>query len=825
MGIRSTRPLPLAHAELVVAPFFKRRFRSWHLEHVRLALQRYRLLTTRFCVDALQLSAILGIKEKKLVDDVMRLFLPRTPTRVQCMVDVMEVLIALVLVCQAPNMLQRFELIFDIVDLEAKGAISTTDLIMLCGAVGRAMMKLFEYKVKPEQHAAMTYATDMLDSLGVNRNDSIGKEALCKCMVSDRFAVHYTKQCTGEDKPKLYIMLEKESEFLGAVEFSNEQRMQTTSLRAVRDMIHAQVHRVPEDFSFLCQGREVKKVWEVDRRAWSVVPFALRGSPGLRTDIMARNRGLERPKVASPFEFRYMANLITRYKKSVHDIKPAYKHCAFRLRINAPKKQLEAAVEWRVATTWSGEWMYEQQRIKSKSKAGVLKSLRAEARPQQGVPLVKSHFGEILSPSSMVDTASESNECDRPQSSPIDGTPSTPSQSKRRMQRIVSLSLRERKREDKLRKQRLQWKARLIAMEAQHQMETKASSASGKRSRHSVTPKANDVVDSINTSSMKTVLVHATEDNVLPSRLVHCEPKKRRRPKKLEWGASRWDVPGKLLSSWPPRRKMLKVSKISDDISLATPSGTSTNQELGLGKFLSSTNIFLQDDEVEVFPVLIIRPVGEQICVNECLHGELEHIAMASTASPDELPLEQPLFANKSYLTEFEYEIKASESNYEALYQHVASGTLQDAIWLNRRDVFGRTMLHDAAEFGHSNVMELLLKARVVVDAKDRRGDTPLHHAARHGRLKEVSMLLREHATPWLPNAEGKSPLYCALETAARSSGRSILHSDGNGPEAKPVDDRRNFLASRTYPQLRQVIDLLWDNYKAEHLVRKDSYN
>ncbi|KAG2772271.1 hypothetical protein Pcac1_g16827 [Phytophthora cactorum] len=62
-------------------------------------------------------------------------------------------------------MLQRFELIFDIVDLEAKGAISTTDLIMLCGAVGRAMMKLFEYKVKPEQHAAMTYATDMLDSL------------------------------------------------------------------------------------------------------------------------------------------------------------------------------------------------------------------------------------------------------------------------------------------------------------------------------------------------------------------------------------------------------------------------------------------------------------------------------------------------------------------------------------------------------------------------------------------------------------------------------------------------------------------------------------
>ncbi|OWZ21586.1 hypothetical protein PHMEG_0003852 [Phytophthora megakarya] len=192
MGIRSTRPLPLAHTELALVSFFQRRFRSWHLEHVRLVLQRYRLLTSRFCVDALQLSAMLGIKEKKLVDDVMRLFLPRTPTRVQCMVDAMEVLIALVLVCQAPGMLQRFEY------FEAKGFISTTDLIMLCGAVGRAMMKLFEYKVEPEQHAAMTYVSDVLDSMGVNKNGSIGKEPLCKFMVSDRFAVHYVKQCTGE---------------------------------------------------------------------------------------------------------------------------------------------------------------------------------------------------------------------------------------------------------------------------------------------------------------------------------------------------------------------------------------------------------------------------------------------------------------------------------------------------------------------------------------------------------------------------------------------------------------------------------------------------
>ncbi|GMF36056.1 unnamed protein product [Phytophthora fragariaefolia] len=116
-----------------------------------------------------------------------------------------------------------WSVIFDIVDLEAKGAISTTDLVMcefyfifyfffcseeeltcglivaaVCGAVGRAIMKLFEYKVEPEQQPAMAYVAEVLDGLGVGRNGSIAKEALCKYMVADCFAVHYAKQCTGE---------------------------------------------------------------------------------------------------------------------------------------------------------------------------------------------------------------------------------------------------------------------------------------------------------------------------------------------------------------------------------------------------------------------------------------------------------------------------------------------------------------------------------------------------------------------------------------------------------------------------------------------------
>ncbi|GMF22608.1 unnamed protein product [Phytophthora lilii] len=632
-------------------------------------------------------------------------------------------------------------------------------------------------------------------------------------------------------------MMEKDAEFLGAIEFSNEQHMQTASLRTVRDMIYAQVQRVPEDFNFLCQGREVEKVWEVDRRAWSIVPFALRGSPGLRSNILAKNRRLKRPAVNSPFEFRYMGNLITRYKKYIHDIKPVYKHRAFHLRKNAPKKRLDPSVEWRVATTWSGEWIYEQQLIKTHSKSEILKCLRTATRPQQGVLMVKSHFGEILSPCSIIDAADANKSIDRSSSAIIEDIPLLPSPNEeKRMQRIVAMNLRERKREDKSRKQRLQWKARLIAMEAQHQMEERLPTENAKEGQQAVSKDKNQAICSSTNSSMKTVLVRIEEDNVLPSRLIYCEPKKRRRPQKVEWPRARsyqWDIPQRLLSAFPPENKKLKVSKLSDDVSLATPSGTSRNH-LGLGRFLSSSNIFLEDNQVEVFPVLIIRPMEEQICVNEYLDNEDDDIVMPSIPPGDETgaftALKRPWFASKTYLTEFEYNLCANESNFEILYQHIASGTLQDAMWLNRRDVFGRTMLHDAAEFGHANVMELLLKARVIVDIQDSRGDTPLHHAARHGRLKEASMLLREHATPWKLNFEGKSPLYCALETAAEKSPRSVPSAEVNSvdllADTKLVNERKNFFqAHRVYPQLRQVIDLLWDNYKLKHLVQNDGYD
>ncbi|KAJ0398337.1 hypothetical protein P43SY_000782 [Pythium insidiosum] len=129
MGLKSSRPLSQANDVLDMAPFFQRRFRAWHLDHVSLVMERYRALTKRHCVDAVGVSAVLGIKDQAFIEELVRLFMPRTPTRVHHMVDAMEIVVAIILVCQAPSMLCRFEAIFDVIDLNGKGVITTADMI------------------------------------------------------------------------------------------------------------------------------------------------------------------------------------------------------------------------------------------------------------------------------------------------------------------------------------------------------------------------------------------------------------------------------------------------------------------------------------------------------------------------------------------------------------------------------------------------------------------------------------------------------------------------------------------------------------------------
>lgn len=71
----------------------------------------------------------------------------------------------------------------------------------------------------------------------------------------------------------------------------------------------------------------------------------------------------------------------------------------------------------------------------------------------------------------------------------------------------------------------------------------------------------------------------------------------------------------------------------------------------------------------------------------------------------------------------------------------------------------GRTALHKAAYFGHSNVIQYLLGLKADVHAVDDDGDSALHDAARFGHVEAVQALLAEGANKALENAEGQTPI------------------------------------------------------------------
>lgn len=722
-----------------------------------------------------------------------------------------------------------------------------TSCVCLCGwwwwpvlgTVSRAITKLFTYTVESDPQAAMVFANTVLWSGALSATGTVTKAALCDQLLSNTHAVHYVKLCTGEgaerthplslypwpmtnneyfrvdthtEKPKMYVMLEKDAAFIGAVQFSSELAMRTASLDTVRAMIHTQVDHPPADFAFLSQGRTVSRVWEPDRLAWSVIPFALHGSPGLRVHANASNRKREQPASGNPFEFRHFGNPLPRYKKRVQDVSPVYTHCAFRVRSSrSESKALRPVRQWRVGTNWSGEWVYGQASIAAKTKRAIQKRLRTASRPGDGELVVKSHRGELIGPNVcgpgselLLGVDGDQAASKRVSKATADAKAVVPVVSKR----LATLSVSDRKAETQKRQERIQWKARVIAMEAQQQSE-----------KSTAWPSAGPRLP-----ATTTILVRiADDDNELPSRVIATRPMKRLRPRKRKYFKYGWFVP--LRQPRPATAdsaRGLSVTLLSEHVVLTPPACQSGRTTVDLGQYLPSSNICLESDEVEVFPVLIIRPIEALVTVHSTTDETTETDESVADAIESCTSVKQTLLASPSYLSEFEYELSARESSFEVLYHHINSrARMQDAIALNRRDVCGRTMLHDAAEFGHGNVMELLLSARVLLNVGDRRGDTALHHAARRGHLREVSLLLRAGAVTSQRNHDGRSPLFCALETASRQL-RGVVKPALCVVHDSVLDDERSneyYARHVKYPKLRQVIDLLWDRYSMQELA------
>lgn len=75
------------------------------------------------------------------------------------------------------------------------------------------------------------------------------------------------------------------------------------------------------------------------------------------------------------------------------------------------------------------------------------------------------------------------------------------------------------------------------------------------------------------------------------------------------------------------------------------------------------------------------------------------------------------------------------------------------------KDEGGLEPIHNAASFGHHEVVLLLIKYKANVNAKDNWCWTPLHEACLKNKLDVVVALVRNHADISIKNLDGKAPL------------------------------------------------------------------
>jgi 26S proteasome non-ATPase regulatory subunit 10 len=106
---------------------------------------------------------------------------------------------------------------------------------------------------------------------------------------------------------------------------------------------------------------------------------------------------------------------------------------------------------------------------------------------------------------------------------------------------------------------------------------------------------------------------------------------------------------------------------------------------------------------------------------------------------------------------------KAAEWGDSSLFMSLSEEQLSKS--LNFRNEDGRSLLHVAASFGHSQIVKLLSssdEAKTVINSKDDEGWAPLHSAASIGNAELVEVLLTRGADVNAKNNGGRTALHYA---------------------------------------------------------------
>ncbi|OQR88132.1 hypothetical protein ACHHYP_07521 [Achlya hypogyna] len=380
-----------APSSLRVHSALRRGFRDWDVLDVHVVKKKYHAMTLRYCVTLQQLAHVLGrLLPDPLVSLCFDTFAPAKirATPAVAVVDMMEVLVCLVLVCQA-TLPQRVAFLFEMMDSRNTGRLSSSDLFLLFQAVARSIVKMTHTApglAMPSDLQKLIHAGMAADPA---RQDTVDKCTFCTWILENPGLRAYLQACTGEDRPRLYLAMEKSSSIVGYIEFDSVHHLRSISVDCIRAMAEEQLAALPATYVFLSHGRPIPVAREADVKAWDIVPFATLGTPGhhwrgrqeaystqARRDPLS-DASVPHPNQARPllaFQFQYHHYTLPSDVKRVDDIAPMCKHVRFEL-------HGRETTLWRLAQYWCGDWLLNQSALQHPNRAMLLQRLRKRTKP------------------------------------------------------------------------------------------------------------------------------------------------------------------------------------------------------------------------------------------------------------------------------------------------------------------------------------------------------------------------------------------------------------------------------------------------------------
>ncbi|KAF5901663.1 ankyrin repeat and sterile alpha motif domain-containing protein 1B isoform X2 [Clarias magur] len=128
---------------------------------------------------------------------------------------------------------------------------------------------------------------------------------------------------------------------------------------------------------------------------------------------------------------------------------------------------------------------------------------------------------------------------------------------------------------------------------------------------------------------------------------------------------------------------------------------------------------------------------------------------------------------------------------------------------VNEQNHEKETALHCAAQYGHSEVVCVLLQELTDSSMRNRRGETPLDLAALYGRLQVVRLLLNAHPNLMSLNTHQHTPLHLAARNGHHSTVQVLLEA---GMDVNTETEKGSALHEAALYGKMDVVRLLLDS-------------